>query len=284
MPSLNFLVSVFFLSVSFCLKSQTAVEILESTLHKVNQLKGVHFEMVSTERINGQMSVSQTMVKTRFSPYQCYLQSILPSGEKGPEVLYKFGENNNQALISPNKFPYFNLNVSPYSWILRDGHHHTITENIFSFIAKVISHEMIKIGDEYINEYVSQKSDAIFRHWNCYQIEINWENFNWVPYTVKPGETFTSIAQNLVVSDYHILAKNTKYSGFDELLPGDRILVPNHYAKKVLFFIDKVTKLPVFTQIQDEQGIFSEYRINWLIVNPPFKDLDFSTEHPNYNF
>lgn len=284
MPKFSLQISLILVWIHLFSFGQTGIEVINQTISFTKALKSLHFEMISRERIDDEYKISVAMVKCNLNPYQTYLQSVLQGGERGPEVLFKTNQNNNQALISPNKFPYFNISADLNSFILRNGHHHTLHQNIFTFIANVMENEVIKIGEENLPEYIFRKDDVIFRHWNCYYVNIVWLDFQWVPYTVKKGETITSIAKNLVVSDYHILQKNKDVDDYDDVSAGDRILVPNHYAKQVEFFIDKITNLPVLTKISDEKGVFAQYQLNWLIVNPKFTELDFSSENPQYNF
>jgi hypothetical protein len=284
LPKFSLQISIILFWVHLFGYGQTGIEVISQTIQSTKALKSLHFEMISRERIDDEYKISVAIVKCNLSPYQTYLQSVLDGGGLGPEVLYRSNKNNNQAIISPNKFPYFNIHTDLNSFILRNGHHHTLKQSIFTFIADVMENEFIKIGDENLKEYIVREEDVIFRHWNCYYINIYWADFEWVPYTVKKGETLTTIAEKLVVSDYHILQKNEDVDDYDDVSEGDKILVPNHYAKRVEFFIDKATNLPVYTKISDERGVFAQYQQNWLIVNPNFSELDFSTENPQYNF
>ena len=283
MTKLNLQISI----VLFCMHlfgfSQTGTEIISQSIIKVKALKTLHYELISRERIEDEYKISIAVVKCQFSPYQTYLQSVLEGGERGPEVLYK-PKVNQHATISPNKFPFFNISVEPTSFILRNGHHHTVEQNIFGFISGVVENEMVKIGNDNLSKYIVKRDDVLFRHWNCHYIDITWLDFKWIQYTVKKGETISSIAKKMVVSDYHILQKNEDVDDFDDVSEGDKILVPNHYAKRVEFFIDKASMLPMFTKISDEKGVFAQYQLNWLIVNPSFSEIDFSTENPKYNF
>lgn len=252
-------------------------------MKSIGEFNSLHFEMVARERIGSDYNISVSEVKLQQKPnYVTYLKSIKPDGERGPELL--FYKDENKVILSPNQFPYFNIELEPNSWILRKDHHHTIEVNGFLFLAEVIKNETFKIGEANLPSYVVKNKDVIFRHWNCYHVEINWRNFNWVPYTVKKGESLTSIGKMFHLSDYQILQKNTQYDDFDDATAGDEILIPNHFAKKVVLFVDKVSMLPVYIKIEDEQGVFSEYQYNWLIVDPKLEAIDFSTENPKYNF
>jgi len=284
LSKVNLLATLLLLLTQVFAVGQEGSKILIESIEEIQSLKSLQFVMVSTERIEGKLQRSKSLTKTEMNPYRSYLMGILGDGTRGPELLYAKGKNNNEVLVSPNKFPFFNIKTKPNSWILRKGHHYTVEENIYTFISKVMVNEFKKLGRENLDQYVSMQDDVLFNKINCYQITTNWKQFEWIPYKVKSGETLTSISQSKRICDTQVLFKNDDVANYDDVETGDDILIPNHYAKQVIFYLEKTTLLPLYIKILDEQGVFAIYEISELIINPDFKELDFSTENDDYNF
>jgi outer membrane lipoprotein-sorting protein len=101
---------------------------------------------------------------------------------------------------------------------------------------------------------------------------------------VQNGENLVTIAYKLFVSDYMIMSVNSDIDGYYDVKPGQKIKVPNAYARKTFLFIDKETYLPVVQIMYDEKGLFSKYEFTDVKVNPKFSDVDFSKENDQYDF
>jgi|TARA_B110000285_G_C15128365_1_gene621819 hypothetical protein len=263
---------------------QDGGQILLKSVEEIQRLTSLQFEMVSNERIEGELLQSKSLTKTEMNPYRSYLKGILGDGTRGPELLYAKDKNNNEVLVSPNKFPFFNIKTKPNSWILRKGHHYTVEENIYTFISKVMVNEFKKLGHDNLDQYVSMQDDVLYNNKKCYHITTNWTEFEWIRYKVKNGETLTSISQSKRICDTQVLFKNDDVDSYEDVETGDDILIPNHYAKQVIFYIEKTSLLPLYIKISDEKGVFAIYEISELIINPEFNELDFSTENEDYNF
>lgn len=270
------------LSIPVLGTAQSEEAIILNSVAKMKALKTVQFEMTSVERIEGKYLTSKSKVKTQFWPYKVYIQSIKEGEERGPEVLYHAPDET--ALISPNKFPFINIPAKPNSFILRNGHHHTLEQNVFTFLASVMENEIQKIGQHNLSTILKSTTDTTYNGKECHKVRVVWPNYGWEKYQVKEGETISSIAQRLVVSDYHILQKNTQYDDYDDPKPGETLFIPKHYAHSVVFLIDKELLLPIVIRIKDENGLFAMYSFTNLKVNPKLTALDFSRDNDAYNF
>lgn len=254
----------------------TAQQVIDQMLESIDDIKTLRYNLKISERINGKMINMESFVKLQTSPRKLYLYL------KGPEVLWVEGQNNGNALVNPNAFPYMNLNLDPYGSLMRKDQHHTIHEMGFSYLKDVLGAMVVKAGDKF-DKYFSYTGEDKFNNRPCQKIFISYPEFTYAPYTVKKGENLVTIARRLKVSEYMILEKN-KLSDYYGVKEGQVIQVPNAYAKTVLLYVDKQLNLPVSIKIFDDKGLFESYDYYNLIVNSKIADEEFTKDFKDYKF
>ncbi len=111
---------VIFSLTSFNEKGLNNRELIDKIFAAVDNVKTVRYNLQCNERIKGKMQHTESKVKLQISPRKLYLYI------KGIEVLWVQGQNNGNALVNPNSFPYINLNLDPYGSLMRADQHHTI--------------------------------------------------------------------------------------------------------------------------------------------------------------
>jgi hypothetical protein len=186
--------------------------------------------------------------------------------------------------VKPNAFPYFNLNLDPMGSLMRQDQHHTIFEMGYDYFAGIIQYTMDRLGDRF-EDYISCAGEEKINNRRCFKLVINNPDFAYVDYRVGAGESITSIARKLHVSEYMIVEKNPRFNDyFDILKKGQVIKVPNWYAKTVVIYIDQFYLLPVSVRVDDEKGLFEEYNYHHLQVNPKFNDNEFTRDYKDYGF
>jgi outer membrane lipoprotein-sorting protein len=119
---------------------------------------------------------------------------------------------------------------------------------------------------------------------NYYLLVIDNPDFGHNKVTVKKGETITSIANRLFLNDRMILELNPGCSDYDDVKAGDVLTVPNGFAKKIVFHIDKKNMLPLIQTTYDDKGLYGKVTFSSFVLNPEFSDNDFSRSNPKYNF
>lgn len=246
----------------------------------IEKIKTLKFKLKKKERVNGKINSGEQNVKFNRSPKKIYTKVLSPN--KGVEILFVEGQNNNRALVNPNGFPYSSLNLDPYGDLMRKNNHHTVHEVGFDYISSIVSNVMKK-SESNFDKIFLLKGDTIFDSKPCYKLLIDYTPFTYISYTVKENETLTSIAYKLFVSDVMILEAN-KLSGFASVKPGQVIKVPNAYARKTILFIDKASHLPVVQRMYDDQGLFAEYEFYDLEVNPVIAQEEFTRTYKDYKF
>jgi hypothetical protein len=247
----------------------------------IEKVETLQFKLKKAERVNGELKYGEQDVKFNRSPRKIYTYIHKPN--KGVELLFLEGHNQNKAFINPNGFPYINVNLDPYGSNMRKGNHHTVYEVGFDYIGSI----MKKIHTETTRNYEEifiYKGIVNFDNKECHQVIIDYKPFKYYEYTVKPGETLVDIAYRNHISDFMILEINPELKEYDDVKPGQKITIPNAYAPKTILFIDKTTHLPVVQKMYDEKGLYEQYEFFNLSLNKPLKQEEFKADYKEYNF
>ena len=92
--------------------------IIAEMIETCYNVKSLHYTQRKIERIEGQLSKQTSNIKFRKEPFMVYMIQQAP--KEGLEVLFKNGENDNNALINTNGFPWVNVSLSPFGNKMRD--------------------------------------------------------------------------------------------------------------------------------------------------------------------
>jgi hypothetical protein len=111
---------------------------------------------------------------------------------------------------------------------------------------------------------------------------MEYNNFSYSDYTLTKDETARDIAQRLNLAESLIEEKNG--IGQDKISKGKTIKIPNVYAKKVIFYVDKTSFLPVVQFVYDDKGLYEQYEYTDVVVNPSFANDEFSENFKDYKF
>jgi len=263
------------------LSAQDSKKIVEDMLDAIARVNTLKFKLKRIERIEGKYLKSEAEMKFSKPLRAAYSYMQIPT--KGLEVLYVDGKNGNNACVNPNSFPYVTLNLDPYGSTMRSDNHHTIHEVGFRYISDIISHMIRKSGVDY-DKYFSYQGEVLVENRPCYKVVIDYTEFKYLPYTIKAGETITSVGYSHFVSDYLILEKNPDVDDYYDVKPGQVIQLPNAYAAKTVLYIDKANYLPIFQAMYDEKGLYEQFEFLNLHVNPSIPEEEFTKEYKDYNF
>ena len=245
---------------------------------------GSVYLMHSLERIvhNKDMNEEEIFTKVNVHPIKVYLK-IISGANKGTEILFVDGENNNKALVNPGKFlP--DIHLSPSGSMMVKNEHHTIVTSGFMLVDAIMKASVKKMD-------AHGKFDSNFRYegdvtWNgrsCFKIVIDDDSWTYTTYVAQKGETMSTIALKRLIPEYSLMELDGIKS-FDEDLGGKTLKLPNGYAKKTVLYIDKANYYPVCQEMSDEKGVFERYEYKNLIVNPAFKPDEFTRDFSEYKF
>ena len=140
-----------------------------------------------------------------------------------------------------------------------------------------------KAGENFNDSFVYMGEED-HNNIKCYKIIMKNNQFKYVDYQVKKGETMMTIARKLKVGEYMILENNPKHSGYGNLKEGEVIKVPTGYAKNVTLFIDKLYYIPIGIKVEDDKGLYEQYEYFFLQYNPKISDEEFTKTYKDYKF
>jgi len=256
-------------------------EYLLKMMDAIEKVNTASYTLHMHERVADKFRDSEFKVKINVKPYKLYAMSIYP--HNGAEALLVTGENNHKILINPNRFPYINISLLPQSSILRKNHHYTMSDVGFSYIEKILKGYLKRDGDAFY-KVLRFTENIDFNNRSYYMLEMDYPTYDIINYTVKEGETISTIAGHLLVNDYKILSLNPQVDGYDGVKAGDVIKVPNAFSRKIVLYLDKSNLLPMVQNVYDEKGLFGRYEIHEFILNPAFSQDEFTAGFNGYGF
>jgi outer membrane lipoprotein-sorting protein len=281
-PYILYLISYisFHIPFTFQTKEVKNEDIFNNMYSAVKNVKTLRANMTAFERITNHVNHTHYSIKLNISPYKAYTKDL----DKGVEVLYVQGQNDNKVAVNPNGFPYFTLHFDPLNKVMREAQHQTVFRMGFSYITNILYHSLNKYPDAY-NHFIKRLEDTSWDGYPCYKMQLNFASYSLNKYTVnEPGETVSSLAAKYYLSDYEILTINNFSAYDDELEIGKQILLPSAYAKSATIFIRKDNNLPVVVRIFDDKGFFEQYTYTNMQVNSTILDNEFSEKYDGYHF
>lgn len=275
------LLSPFFILHSQGQEKTSSRAVIDEMLSSIDRIKTLKYKIKQFERIKGEMIIAVQDIKLSTSPFKVYVYVHLP--DEGAELLWVEGKNDGDAIVNPNGFPYFNLNMDPYGKIMRKNQHHTIFELGFDYLAQIIRAALARTDDDFYN-YCEYKGTIKWNNIDCHKIVIEYDEFKYVPYIVGKGETVLSIAKKLGVSEYMLVEINPAIDNYDDVKARQQIKVPNAYAKKTILYIDKRNNLPIVQKMYDEKGLYEIFEFHNTQVNPLIPEEEFTKDYKEYDF
>jgi hypothetical protein len=225
--------------------------------------------------------VSEMHIKLQVHPRCLYLNCINPN--QGVEGLWKEGWMGNRVMLNPNGFPYINLKISPYSDLIRKDTHHTIHEIGFDYLTAMVQYYSRFYGQRFY-DYLSIEDTLMWENRSCIRLAFNFKDYDYILYTVSMGEDLTAIGNKLHLNDYTIMRKNPSIHNYHDIHPGQVIKVPNFYNRKVEFWVDRATWLPLVQIVYDEKGLYEKYELRNFLLNPVLDPGEFSPDYKEYKF
>ena len=270
-----------FLSL-FCtiqhLKPQSVISYLDDMTNSISSINTLEYELHAKELIDGKFFYTHSKVKLQKEPFSVYNYVFTPN--KGAEVLL-VGKNN-LVLVNPNSFPFVNLRLDPYGRLIRKDQHHTLFDAGFDNVKDLVfSARELLINSP--NKYIINLGVKQIDNKECQVLKIINPDFSFLEYIVQKGEDVESISKRLNLSSYFILVLNN-LSFYNDLKPGQKILIPNSYGEQFEIWIDLQSNLPIVQKVFIENTLFEHYEFKNIIINPDFTIDEFKATNKEYNF
>lgn len=243
----------------------------------IQSLKTLRCQVRAQERLGSSYQQARTLMKIAFNPYKVYLRN-----QKGIEVLYVTGQNNGDAWVNPNSFPYVTLNLDPRGAVMRKNQHHSTLDAGYGTIAEML-HGSSQRLDRTFEKSFRYAGDTTVQGHAAYILRSDYPQFRYVSYKPAKNESVSTISDKFGCGEYRILERNNLSAG--AVVPvGKTIQVPNSYGRRVLLCIDQKLYLPLVVQVHDDKGLFEKFEFSDVIPNQPIPAQEFSKDFKDYHF
>ena len=254
--------------------------------------------LAKTERFqDGTVKSELALLKYR-KPSDQYIR-VLEGSDKGAEILYPAGDNNDLILAHPGgvtgavagfigRIPGIGR-VIPKEFGVEDprllsGQHHIIFDINLGKMVRLIAqpvHTSAEYGEGQIIFHPSEHVDGR----PADVMELLYPTDAGFMYTVQEGDTLFSLAREGGQDMAVILYNNPEVDGPTDLRSGQSLFVPRYYAPRVVLWIGLEPRLPLKLEMYDSQGrLYESYEHSELRINIGLTDMDFDRTNPEYHF
>ena len=216
-------------------------------------------------------------MKLTFNPLRIYIKN-----GKGVEVLYVTGQNNGDAWINPNAFPYVTLSLDPNGALMRKGQHHTALQAGFGTINDLLEGSTGR-ADKSFNRSFRYAGDTTVQGRASYILRSDYPQFRYVAYKAGKNETPATVAARFGCDEFRVLERNKLDIG-EKLAEGQVVQTPNAYGRRTIVLVDQKTFLPNSVSVYDDQGLFEKYDFFDVVANQPIPAAEFRKDYKGYHF
>lgn len=153
----------------------------------------------------------------------------------------------------------------------------------FGYLKTIIRNNIAKKGEMFYTQAIYE-GIVDWKGREFYKVVLDNRDFSYFTYEVQKGENLSSIANKFSVSDYMIMEANKSIKWYDDVKKGEKIKVPNTYARRIVLYLDKIYYLPFVQQIYDDKGLFEQFEMSSFIHNPNFDPAEFTPNYRDYHF
>ncbi|MCR5889831.1 DUF1571 domain-containing protein [Hymenobacter sp. J193] len=255
-------------------KMTTAV-LVSRLSYSIDHLKTLRCTVKAQERIDGTYQQARTQMKIAYSPLRLYLRN-----QKGVEVLYVAGQNDNEAYVYPNSFPYVTVSLDPNGTLMRRNQHHSVFQAGFGTIADLL-HGSAQRTDHSFERSFRYAGDTTVAGRPGYILRSDFPQFRYITYKPAKAETVAQIADKFGCGEYRILERNSLSHGAT-VPAGKAVQVPNSYGRRTIVCVDQATFLPTLVQVHDDKGLFEKFEFSDVVANQPIAPAEFQKGYKGY--
>ncbi|QIL74773.1 DUF1571 domain-containing protein [Hymenobacter sp. HDW8] len=242
----------------------------------IDNLKTLRCTVHAQERLGAKYTQANSTMKLGYAPLRIFLRN-----KKGVEVLWVTGQNDGDAWVYPNSFPYVTLSLDPNGTLMRRSQHHSVLDAGYGMIADILRGSAQRPDRSYERSF-RYAGDTVVAGRPCYQLRSDFPKFRYVSYTAGKGETVAQVADRFGCGEYRIMEQNGVAA--DAPIPTGKVLqVPNSYGSRTLICVDKKLYLPLLIRAEDDKGLFEEFKFLDVVANQPIPTLEFTKDFKDYN-
>jgi outer membrane lipoprotein-sorting protein len=257
---------------------------IEALLEKsFNAMAAVHDyrgTLVKQELIGDEL-VKQT-IEFKFSrPFKVYVKYVDPYA--GREGIYVRGSNRNRLRAHKGSLPDIAVSLDPFGRVAMEDNHHPITSFGLERMLEVAAGNLRK-AIERGDATLSVSDGGVVRGEPTWRIDIESKAAGHYV-TVRHAEDLWELATRVGQDMYVILHHNDGIDSPTDIGKGQRVFVPNYYARRGEYFIGKRTFVMLKAKSWDYNGqLYESYEYPNLELNPGLSERDFDHRNKAYNF
>ncbi len=248
--------------------------VLTSMIDQISKAKSLSYTFRKKERVHHGFATAEQDIKLTTEPMKAHIYVHKPN--KGTVAVWSKDENNGAVKVSPGWLPFVTVNLSPESDELRNNNHHSIHKLGFDFLADIVQN-IIKKYESSLSQILHYDGVQFVNNRSCHKVTIEFKEYKYVNYLIKPNENLVQIAAKLKVNEFMLMLNNPTIKSFKEVKAGQVIRVPLEYAKTTELYIDLENMMPIVQRMHDEKGLFEQYEFLNLKYNPSLNDNIFLT-------
>ena len=263
---------------SASLHDKSPLALLSATVSAIDDIQTVRYSMKKKERQGKSYIDGEIKVKQANNPFRIYCYLVKPN--EGTEVLYKAPDK--KAMVHIGFFPWITTNLDILGNRIMDDNHHPINHSGFNYFGGIIDH-LLKTQGANNPDAIEYKGTISHNGQSCHHIVLESDDYEIKEVTITKKEQMSTYADRTFVSGYKLKELNDLDFG-EYLEVGQKIKVPNYYAKSMTIYLSEKTNLPVVMDIYDELGSFAKYEFHNVQVNTFISDEEFSKDYEEYGF
>ncbi len=253
-----------------------------AALKKINDYTAIFLKQ---ELFGKKMSKLETIEFKFRKPNDVYMHWI-GDAHKGQEALYRKGINGDRVKAHKGGLlNVVNVNSAPEGKLIMEGQHHRIVDAGIGPTSLLVYRGMQK-GIErneatFVNHGTVKENGR-----EMIKIEAIYpEKCEGITHTVAKGETLWDLAKKYNQDMYVILHNNNGVDSPTDIKAGQKVLVPYHYCRRAVTWIDAKTKLLTKLEIFDwNNKLYEFYEFKDVKINVGLTDVDFDPKNPKYKF
>ncbi|WP_324678627.1 DUF1571 domain-containing protein [Hymenobacter sp. GOD-10R] len=252
----------------------TTEQIISRLTVAIENLKTLRCVIKAQERFGASYQSNQTALKLAYNPQRVYLRN-----KKGIEVLWVAGQNDGDAWVYPNSFPYVTLSLDPNGTLMRRNQHHSLIDAGYGVVADIIHGSALR-QDHNFERSFRYTGDTIVQNRPCYILTSDYA-FRYVSYKTVKGDTPARVADRFGCGEFRVLERNGLTPG--QAIPeGKTLQVPNAYGRHTVLCIDQKMMLPLAVYVADDKGLFEQFSFSEVVANQPIAPEEFTKDYKGY--
>lgn len=246
---------VLFLSLGATINKPEVEDLNVAMFAAIDRIEQHSFDLGKHERIGEFVGVEVWHVNIDYDPYTIDMKRTTP--EDGPRLFWQEGENDGDARVDPNGFPWIEMDLDPRGKTLNKKAHHNIFSLGLKHFSKIWRSMCYRNGK--LRAEVKVIGEEIIDGKTTWVLSIDVPDYSTITVTLKDEESLFEISERYLVPVDKIVLMNPEVDDLFDISEGQEILVPNCYAMSGKVWIDRSTMFPVQQEVYDEKGLYERY-------------------------